>query len=294
MYKILVLTDFSAASKHAIAFTQALFADTATDFCLLHTFPLQPEVGYSGVFLLAEQRESAEKSLQALQYTIREQPVPDYHTYRTLVIPGSPERAVEELLTQEHFDLVVTGATGFGRSELVGSVATGMIRSAKTNVLVIPATAPIRPLEHVVLATDYRSVNDTESFDILNDLASRKGAQLTLLTIENPQQHTPPVSDLSRQYVVSAFENLQTDTYTIHDENVLQGINSYLDIHTVDMLVMLPHHKSFFDVLRNKSVARSVAYHPRVPLLALYDSVTATPVDKPTSELETTPFASYL
>lgn len=294
MYKILLLTDFSAASKHAIAFTQALFDDTAADFCLLHTFPLQPEVGYSGVFLLAEQRESAEKSLRALQRTITEQPVPDYHTYRALVIPGTPERAVDELLTQEHFDLVVTGATGFGRSELAGSVATGMIRSAKTNVLVVPASAPIRPLEHVVLATDYRSVNDAESFGILNDLASRKGAHLTLLTIENPLQHTPPVSDLSRQYVVSAFKSLQTDTYTIHDENVLQGINSYLDIHTVDMLVMLPHHKSFFDVLRNKSVARSVAYHPRVPLLALYDSATVTPVDKSTSKLENTPFATYL
>lgn len=293
MYKILLLTDFSAASKHAISFTQALFADTAAEFCLLHSFPLQPEVGYSGVFLLAEQREQAEKSLQALQHTITEQPVPDYHTYRSLVIPGSPERAAEELLKQEHFNLIVTGATGFGRSELLGSVATGMIRTAKANVLVVPSSAPIRPLEHVVLATDYRSVNDVESLSMLNDLANRKGAQLTLLTIENPKQHTPPISDLNRQYVMSALDNLQTDTYTIHDEDVIQGINAYLDIHTVDMLVVLPHHKSFFDVVRNNSVARSVAYHPRVPLLALYDSPTVSPADK-ASKLEDIPFATYL
>ena len=62
-------------------------------------------------------------------------------------MPGSPISAVEVLLAQEHFDLVLVGATGVGRAGFFGSVATGMIRAANTNVLVVPTTALIQPLE---------------------------------------------------------------------------------------------------------------------------------------------------
>ncbi|RYF78468.1 MAG: universal stress protein [Cytophagaceae bacterium] len=278
MYKILFLTDFSAASRHALAYTQALFADTATDFCLLNAFQLQPELSYGGAILMAEERETAEQTLHNFKLLMTQQPVPAYHTYRTLAVLGGPEAAVQELLTQEPFDLVVVGATGSGFSEVFGTVATGLIRSAKANVLVVPVSAAIRPLEKLVLATDFRAINDTKCFTLLTDLASRKSAQLTLLTIENPKQVNSRPSALSVEYVEQVFDTIQTDTYTIHDENVLNGINTYLDLHIVDMLVLLPHHKSFFDVLRNKSVTRAVAYHPRVPLLSLYDAEKESPV----------------
>lgn len=75
---------------------------------------------------------------------------------------GKPISVVEILLAGERFDLVV-GATSVGRAEFSGSVATGMIRAANMNVLVVPTTALIQPLERVVLATDYRSVNDAKS-----------------------------------------------------------------------------------------------------------------------------------
>lgn len=289
MYKILLLTDFSAASRHAIAYTQALFADTAADFCLVNAFPIEPEVGFSGAFLLVEQREQAEKSLRALLHEITRPAIPTHHSYRTVVIPGSPETCVDVLLHREHFDLVVAGATGSGRNERFGSVATGVVRTAKTNVLVVPSLFPIRPLERVVLATDYRSINDAESLTILNDIASRKNARLTLLTVAKPDQAKP--SAASSAYVQQVFPNLETDTYIIHDDEVLQGINTYLDAHMVDLLVMVPHHKGLLDVVRNSSVTRSVVYHPRVPVLALYDSAAGIPA---ATVMNNSSFPAYL
>lgn len=277
MYKVLFLTDFSAASRHALAYTQALFADTAANFCLLNAFQLQPELSYGGAILMAEERETAEQALHDFRHQMTQPPVPAYHTYQTMTVLGSPAAAVQTLLDDELFDLVVVGATGSGLSEFFGSVATGLIRAAKTNVLVVPGSAAIRPLDRLVLATDFRSVNDASCFTLLRELAMRKQAHLTLLTIKNPQKPDRQASGLSRDYVEQAFEGVQTDQYTIHDEHVLNGINTYLDLHTVDMLVLLPHHKSFFDVVRNKSVTRAIAYHPRVPLLALYDAEPVTP-----------------
>ncbi|WP_080236834.1 universal stress protein [Spirosoma rigui] len=293
MYKILLLTDFSAASRHAIRFAQALFDDIATEFCLLNAFPVEPEVGFSGAFLLAEQRQLAEQEMAHLEHAIRQQPVPAYHTYRSLVMVGSPVSAVKTLLGEEVFDLVVVGAVGTGHSELFGSVATDMIRSVTTNVLVVPASAPIRPINQVVLATDYRSVKDTGTFALLTDLASRKAARLTLLTIENPKEPGSHAAELSRHYVLNAFDTIQVDTYTIHDDDVLHGINAYLDLHPVDLFVMVPHHKGFFDLLRNASLTRPLAYRPRVPLLTLFDEKAAPAPPTPSAGVNNTPYPTY-
>lgn len=292
MYKILILTDFSAASRHAVAYAQALFADTAADFCLFNAYPVEPALEYGAAFLLAEGRDAAEQNLHTFQQSVTDSPQPAYHTYRNLVALGEPVEAVTRLLTMESIDLIVVGATGAGHTERVGSVATGLLRQAATHVLVVPLTAAIRPLTQVVLATDYGSVNDTQSMGLLTDLISRKAAELTLLTVDDPKHPEHQASIASRRYVQQAFEAVQTTLYSIHDQDVRQGIQAYLDSHPlVDMLALLPHHKGLLDVLRKQSVSRSIAYHPTVPLLALYDDGPITPNE---AARDAMPFASYL
>ncbi|GAB4048894.1 universal stress protein [Spirosoma litoris] len=294
MYKILLLTDFSAAAQHAILFTQALFAGTEANFCLLHAFPFVPEEGYSGSFLLGEQLESAEKSIQAQKRSLIQPSAPTNHTYRTKVALGSPERVIEVVLAEEHFDLIVVGATGAGRNEFFGSVATGMIRTASANVLVVPTTAYIHPITHIVLATDYRSVNNAESFSLLKDLTSRKAAKLTVLSIENPQAGKAVSSEVSRRYVLDALKDLQPTTYTLQDDDPRLGINTYLETHSVDLLVLLPHHKGLWDIISHNSVTRAMAFHPLVPLLTLYDDAAPAGQSIPSAASDEIPFSSYL
>lgn len=278
MYKVLLLTDFSPASHHTLAFAQTLLADTATQFCLLHAFQIEPSEGFDGSFLPTEQHPLAEESLREMERATTQQPTPACHTYRTLAMAGDPVSTVETLLAGEHFDLVVVGATGVGRTEFFGSVATGLIRVATTNVLVVPVWAPIQPLKQVVLATDYRSVNDVASFALLTDIVRRTAAQLTLLTIEPTWQEATFAIRLSHKYLETDFKDLQTDIYRIQDNDIRHGINAYLDTHAVGLFVVLPHHKGLFDALQHKSISRSLAYHPRVPLLALYDPAVVAPV----------------
>ncbi|QIP13720.1 universal stress protein [Spirosoma aureum] len=293
MYKILLLTDFSLASRHAIAYAQALFSDTSVDFCLLHTFPLVPVEGYSGSLLLGEQIESAEKSIKSLKHAIKQQE-PTYHTYRSQVALGTPAHAVEVILTQQYFDLVVLGATGLGKNELFGSVATGMIRQAKTNVLTVPVSAPIQPVKRIVLAIDYTSINDAESLHLLSDIANRKAALVTLLSIENPNIRKMQGTETSRQYVLGALANVSTEIDCVHEEDVRYGIKNYLKEHSVDLLVMLPHHKGFLDVVTQKSVSRSVAFQPKVPLLTLYDEKIKGASSENKPDIDEIPFNTYL
>ncbi|GAA4447409.1 hypothetical protein GCM10023189_03790 [Nibrella saemangeumensis] len=233
MKKILLLTDFSEASRKAIHFAQAMFSDVAAEFQLLHTYFVDTDGPYGAALFFQEAEKKARRDLNRLLAEVTTQPVPDYHKYTTRTYPGTTVGTVEWILTQEHFDYVVLGATGEGNNELFGSVATGIIRTAKTNVLVVPATASIRPLQQVVLATDYQSVNHLHSLRPLKDLLTVKSAGLTLLTIKGPEPAEPLSLDESRPFA-SYFDTVNTDTYFIRHDEVEKGIDEYLVTHSVD------------------------------------------------------------
>ncbi|GAB2773087.1 hypothetical protein GCM10027275_15060 [Rhabdobacter roseus] len=272
MKKILLLTDFSEASKRAIRFAQVLFYDTAAEFDLLHAYPLLPDVMYETAPLQEESVLAAQENLQKVLSELTDQPTPAYHTYRTLTAPGDPVEAVTRALTHRAYDYVVVGATGAGFLPVLGSVATGLIRHAKAHVLVVPSSATGRPVRDVTLALDYGSFTQLEKLQPLQELIDRKKARLTALTIVD--NHTPVLLgqdfEWYSQQLRRALATVEVEPHFILDEKVEHGIESYLSTHAVDLLVTVPRRKSLLDALWNRSLTRQLAYKPRVPLLALY------------------------
>ena len=272
MKRILLLTDFSEASKKAIHFAQALFNDTATEFHLLNVYSVEPDTFYGTAFLLEESEREARANLQDILDEITTQPVAPYHRYHMLVAPGSPIGVVEAALEREPYDFVVVGATGSGFFPVLGSVATGLIRQIKANVLVVPGDAVIKPFREVVLAVDYNTLK-TSCLQPLSELVSLKSARLTALSIVDNQTPMLTNKEFKRysQQLVTVFDSVETEPYFILDDTVEHGIETYLATHSVDLLVTVPYRKTLMDVLWNRSLTRRLAYNPRVPLLALYD-----------------------
>lgn len=279
MKKILLLTDFSEVSKHAIRFAQALFKGVPAKFCLVNAYPLQGDLYGMGLLLEASQ-ENAGQQLYQLQKSLKQEDGPPYHAFRSLAVPGGPVGAVESILASEHFDFVVVGATGAGNSEWLGSVATALIRQLKTNVLVVPATAPIRPMQQVVLAADYQTIRPVHVLNPLKDLIRLRNAELTLLTIHKPDNPETLLSEISQDLLTDYFLDIRTHRYTLDDERVLHGIEGYLATHPADLLVTIPHQKGLFEALTGQSLTRQLAYHPRVPLLALSDNTYSAAIQK--------------
>ncbi|MFC5411715.1 universal stress protein [Larkinella bovis] len=273
MKKILLLTDFSEASEKAIHFAQKLFDDTAVEFDLLHAYPIEPETMYEVGIRMKEAERLAFRSLQTQLSELTAHFHPPFHAYHLLTVPGNPVDAVEAALEQKAYDFVVVGASGAGFLPVLGSVATGLIRHAKTNVLVVPKNAAIQPLRDVVLATDYATLLDPTCLEPLKELTTRKTARLTALAVVDQPAKTATAEALERyqQQIEPVFDTIFTEPYFLRDEDVDRGIDTYLDTHTVDLLVTVPYRKSLLDAVWNRSLTRRLAYNPRVPLLALYD-----------------------
>lgn len=272
MKKILLPTDFSKASEKAIHYALALFDDTACEFTLLHTYSTntEPEIA---MYVLEDLRNNAENFMKKFLKDVKKFDNESFHTFKTELMPLSVATAIEILNQTHNYDLVILGASGEGNSLLFGSVATDVIRNVPTNTMVIPANVTIAPIRNIVLAVDYQQVSDFVIFENLKDILTRKESKLTFLTILKDEDSPEKLDGLAKYEYHNYFENVITEDYFIKNKDVEAGIKEFLEIHRVDMLVMVSRHHSFLDVLFNRSATRKFAFHPTVPLLSIYDEV---------------------
>lgn len=272
MKKILLPTDFSKASEKAIHYALALFEDTACEFTLLNTFGTntEPEIA---MYILEDLRLNAENMMKSFLKGIKKFDSEHFHTFKTEFMPVSTASAIEILNQTNHYDLVILGASGAGNNLFFGSVATDVVRNVPVNTMVIPANASISPIRNIVLGIDYKEVSSFDVFDNLKELLTRKAAKLTFLTILRENQSPQNIDSFQKFEYHKFFENIQTEDYFIKNDEVETGIKEFLEVHRVDMLVMVSRHHSFMDVVFNRSVTRKFAYHPTIPLLSIYDKV---------------------
>ena len=274
MKKILLPTDFSKASERAIHYTLAMFDDTACEFTLLNTYTtnFEPEIA---MYVLDDLKKNSEKLMASFLKGLQHFDNVSQHTFKTEYMPVSAGTAIQILNQTNQYDLVVLGASGAGNNLLFVSVATDVVRNVKVNTLIIPNNMPIRPLKNVVMAVDYNEVSDLKVFDNLKDLLAQKDVQFTFLTVLNDNQSADEIDGLAKYKYHNYFEDIKVNDFYIKNADVEKGIKEFLEIHRADMLVMVSRHHSFLDVIFNRSTTRKFAYHPTVPLLSIYDEVSA-------------------
>ncbi|WP_247231773.1 universal stress protein [Telluribacter sp. SYSU D00476] len=267
MKKILVLTDFSEASAHAFAYVSSLYSSDFCEFTLLHCFLPPPDTLYHII-----QEDALEKAHERMQQFIL--PLLNTcrrltHTYELRVLPGPVVAIVELTCELEHFDLVVLGTSGAGKSRLVGSIATALIRKLSNHVLSVPLHASLRPLKEIVIAMDYSESSPGAVYKLVTELAHRTPARLTCLTVIDQDQSPAGVEVDKTEVYTCHFRDEQIRQCFTTNRSKAAGIQHYLKEYPSDMLVMISHHKATLDILLDRSLTRRFVYQGQIPVLAL-------------------------
>jgi nucleotide-binding universal stress UspA family protein len=135
---ILVATDFSPMSEHALRLGGALARDYGARLFAVHV--VQPPVAVyaeTAVFVEEPDFSSARESLHALRI-----PGVDVE-YR--LMEGDPAATIVQVATDLHCDLIVIGTHGRAGvvRVLMGSVAEDVLRKAPCPVLTVKASVPL-------------------------------------------------------------------------------------------------------------------------------------------------------
>jgi len=279
MKNILFPTDFSPNADNASIFAIEIARKVEGNLVLFHAYSVQlidPNMP-AEIYLSAYQEEEkiAKENLEMLSKKIIDaNKSPDgknLFTTEAIVTQGLIVDEVLSLIDDFKIDLVVMGTHGAsGITELIlGSNTASVIEKSPVPVLAIPQNAIYKGIDNIVYAyDDIRS--GLPSFQKLLEFSKMYDAQITLLHIIEGSDNTEEMNKEEFEKLKQNVNYEKINLQLVKEENVLEGINDYINSNIVDVLAMAIRKRTLLDKIFNRSLTKKMAYHTKIPLLAVH------------------------
>lgn len=273
MKTILIPTDFSAISENAVDYAAEIAKADNAEIVLLHVYQapfVTPEVP-SMVTSINDIEESCVKELIKLRSRIHLQHGPHIkveYAYRCGYAVEEIDRVAKEL----HPDLIVMGMRGAGYLEkkLIGSVTTSLIEKTKYPVLIINKGIKFNGLKKIVFAYDYLPLENQKTLEPVKNLSKLFDAHVYVLNVVREPVLVPNVKEaVAGVRLDHLLEEINHSFHFVEDENVLAGLNGFIEERRIDLMVILPHKHSFMNKLFNETHTSQVAFGAKTPILAI-------------------------
>jgi len=281
MKNILFPTDFSPNANNALNFAVEIARKVNGNLILFHAYSVQlidPNMP-AEIYLSAYQEEekTAKENLEKLSGRIIEanKDASGKSLFATdaIVTQGLVVDEVLSMIDEYKIDIVVMGTHGAsGITELIlGSNTASIIEKSPAPVLAIPHNADYKDLKNIVYAYDDIK-SGLPSFRKLLEFAEIYDSDITLLHIIESSSNTAELNKQEFEKIKQSVSYSKIRLELVKEVNILEGINDYVNSNNVDMLVMAVKKKSLLDKIFSRSLTKKMAYHTKIPLLALHGS----------------------
>lgn len=279
MQKILAPTDFSANAMKAVMYATEIAKKSSAAVYLLHVIePVKDRIHQPYALHERLEEEIANNrlaELDTLQKSIN-LTYPGVKT-ETELAKGTVANSISDFAGNNQIDLIVMGIKGAtGLKEIfIGSVAAGTIGRTRIHVLAIPDEYEMEEPDGILIATNHFEENK----DLLNkivDVAKLFSATIHVAVFIDTD--TAGVTDyIYNGRHLNHYMDFLNKTFpgVIFKGEVLDGkefeeaIESYDIKNKVDIIVMITYPKNFWERLMKKSVTKKMAFHTKIPLLAI-------------------------
>lgn len=276
MKNILLPTDFSDNSLHAISYALQLFKNDVCTFYLLHTYtPVLYNMDYmqstAAQFELMEAVKNA--SLDGLKRFER-RIITDFknpnHRIESLSSFSTLTQEIKNVVAKKNINYVVMGTQGAtGAKEILfGSNTVHAFKNATCPVLAIPRNEDYKSPENILFPTDYGIDYQDKNLKPLLNICVQNKARIHVLHVSFGDELTPE-QKTNRFKLKSYLEFTNHDLHHVRNEGVSPAIVEFQKQHPVDMLVMINNKHSFFENLFFKSKINQIGFHIGIPFLVI-------------------------
>lgn len=278
MKTILLPTDFSATAENAADYAVQLAQQIgATRLVLFHAYdvpvaidPLLPGLPVPD---LDSFRSAAESRIYALRHqylsTYGDQLLFDVHLHFGSLLGGLKE-ACEKLTV----DWIVMGITGGGALEesLVGSNTLAVANELDVPLLIVPPHARFQHISKVLMACDFEAAEKTIPVDLLQKLLQSTQSQLHVINVEDREddRYLPAKIFGDSAAVYAALADLAPSYHFLEHRDFTTAVNELAEKESVQIIINLARHRSFFDKIFRVSHTKKLAFHSHLPLLVLH------------------------
>jgi nucleotide-binding universal stress UspA family protein len=270
--RILVPTDFSDCSINALKYaTQLALKLEITELIVFNAY--SAPASYADLNISYDLSDTVTKIEKEIEVDFKKLPkkIPELLKipYKTIKKDTYLEEGVLSICLQDPVDLIIMGTQGAsGIDEVVlGTNTHRIIKNQLCPVLVIPEHASFKPIKNIALSSDYKSIM-AELLNPLKDIRYVFGSNLHVIHVSDKG-----ILENEKATVAKTLENYLKDFphqyHFIPDNYLEESLDRFGIEHDIDLLVIYPRKKGFFDRVFGKSESKSIIFHTKLPLLAL-------------------------
>ncbi len=270
MQNILVPLDFSKNAEHALKYAAFIADKVKAKLILFHSFYSSHASGHLSA--------SAADSGKNIGHTLAMEEMQAFYSQNVSVqdLPveyvGSPKELREDLpriVKEMNVDLMVMGTQGSGwlEGKLFGTNTAWVIENINCPLIAIPENDVSFQIKHISYASEYLS-SDITHLKTLKHLAGLLEADVTVLHVELN-------GDNESDHQLEAFkEKLKNETDVsffhykfIKANTVEKALDTYIEQHPLDLLVMSAQKRDAYDKVFGKSITRIMVHRLKSPIL---------------------------
>ena len=277
--KILMLTDFSPAATKALAYAQFIFKDQPTHFHILHLYT--PSIAQSRFMAVSIGMNHAEDlSLNLAIKGLEEQlalakkgnQIPQ-HSFSTQASFNLLVPAVKEVLSQEHFDMVVMGHKGKTGIEanFMGSQTLRLIKGAiGVPILAVPLKVSFKFPKSIAFATDFSRFFAASELAPLVSLAKDFKATIQVVQVRDPQIIPTEAQQFNLLMLHKYLKELPFEEHRIKGvHRIARSLGAFSEAHGIHLLALLNYHHNLIEDLSKEAIARKLLKIAVAPLFIL-------------------------
>ena len=277
MKNILVPTDFSKNAENAFLYAIEIAKKENAKLILLHTYDINYTNAYVPLNLILEEFETLKKDskrgLDELCYKIVQ--IGNIN-YEAISRKGETVETIINVIKEKDIDMVIMGTKGASglAGAIFGTNTAKVIEKVKCPVIAVPSGVVPEPIKKITYATSYES-NDIDGLKKAVELAEVFNAQVNVLHISD-YTDSPEMEKMEmKKFMNDVNKKIHYNNMSfqlLNGSSVELVLDKYISDNSTSMLVMSTHHRDFFDRIFGRSLTRQMAYHTKVPLMALHYS----------------------
>lgn len=265
--KVLLPTDFSENATLAAAFAIDITKRTNGHLMAIHAYDVPYAEHSMSTSLLDEMKKNADQNMVSFsKNTLEEAGI----SYEAEVKMGNPIRLIKHLAQTKKADLVVMGTKGASGIEefLIGSNAASVIQNTDIPVLVIPPDSEVKAFKKIILASDLDLSKKERPLERLRSFAKIFGATVEVLHLQ-----TSKGTDAGNREFLDRILHDVPHSYSLvkTDSDPDKHILDHCEAKQGDLVTAITKRYGFFEGLFHRSLTNKLAYHTKIPMLALHE-----------------------
>ena len=270
MAKVIVVTNFSDASRNALEYACKFLHNPTTSVLLLNIFSFSSSITYNPIAIaaLSETIADDEWKLQKEYEWIRSN-YPEINIQAEMVTGVFLEELYAKATEQETV-LIIMGADG-NYAELL-SWNTNIIDAfidLHIPVLIIPAQVKYRSVEKIAFAVNYYRKNLQTPVAMIKRLIQFTNAKLYLINVVSPDEIIDEEANASKQILKEELADLSPTYYEPEFRNIFSAIDNFTAVENIDMLVVIPARHGLWYNIFNQNHTKGLVHLNHIPVLSL-------------------------